>query len=253
MAPLIGVSTYTATVRHGRWEEVAVFTPLTYPRALSQLGAGAVLLPSTLNDADIELDAVLDRLDGLVLIGGYDVCGLAYGREETEEEHRVELHDPDRDALEISLTRLAWERRMPILAICRGLQVLNVALGGTLVRDVGEAGGSDEHRPVPGQFHEHAVQLEPGSLAHSVLGGQVDILSHHHQALDQVAGELRVSGRAADGVVEAAESADPGRWALGVQWHPEEGTDMSLFRALVEVCDAAGMVADEPGGVPSAP
>ncbi len=241
MAPLIGITTYSEVVRHGRWEEPIAFAPSTYAGVLASAGASPVLLPPQLNRGEAALGALLDRLDALVISGGEDVCGLEYGREDGPGEHERELHNPVRDRFEIDLARLAWERRTPTFAICRGLQVLNVALGGTLIPDLAAAGASPEHRLRPGMFDDHEISFEPGTRMHQLLGAAAAAPSHHHQALDRVADELRVSGRAADGVVESAEAIDPDHFAFGVQWHPEEARDGTLFQALVEVA----------GGVPS--
>jgi anthranilate synthase component 2/putative glutamine amidotransferase len=237
--PLIGVTTYQEAATHGRWTEEAVFTPRTYTACLSDAGGAPVLLPPSLSNGQGALPEVIDRLDGLMLIGGEDVCGQVYGREETEEEHGREVHNPARDALEVEATRCAWETGLPILAICRGIQLLNVALGGTLVPDLVGAGASDEHRLVQGSFHDHLVEFEPGTLAYQLLGPATQVPSHHHQAVERVADVLRVSGRSQDGVVEAAEAGDGRPFVLGVQWHPEEGQDPTLFAAFVEACRGA--------------
>jgi putative glutamine amidotransferase len=241
MRPLIGITTYAEVVLHGRWEEPIVFAPRTYADVLARAGGHPVLLPSALTEGDPDVGGLLERFDGVVLTGGEDVCGLAYGREEDPAEHEAEAHNPPRDEFEIAVARHAWERRLPILAICRGLQVLNVALGGTLIPDLESAGASREHRLELGVFHDHAVSFDSGTRLQRLLGAETMVPSHHHQALERVADGVRVSGRAPDGVVEAAESDDADRFALGVQWHPEEGSDAALFDAFVEEC----------GGVPS--
>lgn len=239
MRPLIGITTYAEVVSHGRWTEHVAFAPSTYSNVLFRAGANSVLLPPW--PEPMEAESLISRLDGVVLSGGEDICGLEYGREEEDAEHETEIHNPLRDGFEIAVARQAWDSRVPILAICRGIQVLNVALGGTLVPDLAAAGADERHRLVPGEFNPHEVDFEPGSRMHSLFGDRTDVPSHHHQALDRVSDDLVISGRAPDGMIEAAESADPDRFALGVQWHPEEGTDPTLFNALVEEC----------GGVPS--
>jgi putative glutamine amidotransferase len=235
---MIGLTTYAEVAHHGIWTESAVFTPSTYTERIASAGGAPVLLPPELSDTNgsQRLRSVMGQIDGLVLIGGEDVCGKSYGREEDEEEHRVEGHNPARDALEIEAARHAWESRLPILAICRGIQVLNVALGGTLITDLPSAGASDQHRPVRGTFNPHRVEFESGSLAHRLLGEEADVPSHHHQAIDRLADDLLVSGRSVDGVVEAAEARDDRAFALGVQWHPEEAEDHTLFAAFLEAC-----------------
>lgn len=234
--PLIGVTTYQEQATHGRWTEEAVFAPQTYTSCLSAAGGAPLLLPPSLSNGSGALAEVMQRLDGLLLIGCEDVCGRTYGREETVEEHARELHNPARDALEVGAARRAWALGMPILGICRGMQLLNVALGGTLVPDLAGTGALREHRLVQGAFHNHAVQFEPGTLVHSLLGERTEVPSHHHQAVDRLAEGLRVSGRSDDGVIEAAEADDGHSFVLGVQWHPEEGTDMTLFSAFIDAC-----------------
>lgn len=239
---MIGISAYAEEITHGRWTEQASFVPRTYSKALCRAGALTVLLVPDAPAGPDATDRLIERIDGIVLTGGDDVCGLVYGREETEDEHSTELHSPERDRFEMALAQAAARRSLPLLAICRGLQVLNVAMGGTLVADLEVAGASREHRAVPGQFTDHEVSVSAGSRLHDLIGDLAAVPSHHHQALDRVADGLTVSARAADGVVEAAESAAADWFALGVQWHPEAGRDSALFDGLVHAC----------GGVPSA-
>lgn len=237
--PLIGLTTYCERATHGIWTEDAVLAPRTYADFVSRAGGAPVLLPPQLSNGAGALEPVLDRLDGLLLIGGEDVCGLAYGRDEAPGEHEIEGHNPDRDRLEIEATRYAWSTATPILAICRGLQVMNVALGGTLIHDLPAAGASAEHRPQRGVFHHHRVDFAPDTLAFDLLGEDTQVPSHHHQAIERLADELRVSGRSQDGIIEAAETMEQGRFALGVQWHPEEGEDATLFEAFIEACEVS--------------
>lgn len=233
-APVIGMSTYAVYADWTAWADHAVLTPRSYVDCL--LGAGGVplLLPPIGPEAGV-VDALLDRVDAIVLVGGEDVCGTWSGRTETDEQHAP--HSDERDAFEIAIAQSAWERDMPLLGICRGSQVLNVALGGTLIEDLPTAGASREHLLDRGTFNDHKVEIEPGSLGARLYGLEADVPSHHHQAIDSVGEGLLVTGRAPDGVVEIVEAADR-TFTLGVQWHPEEGEDMVLFEALVEACGA---------------
>jgi putative glutamine amidotransferase len=151
---------------------------------------------------------------------------------------------PDRDRYEIALLRGAVARRIPVLGICRGLHVINVALGGTLVQDLVDVDGSHPHRKTLGRLHgsEHEVLLQPGSLAAEAAGEDRHTVScHHHQTIDRLGDGLVVSGRAADGVVEAVEAADR-RWLLGVQWHPEADEHTRLFKALHDAATSYALV-----------
>jgi putative glutamine amidotransferase len=230
-APIVGVTTYAEVADWAEWPQPVVLAPQNYTHCLVAAGASPVLLPPWTVDG-LGAGPTLDRLDGVVLIGGEDVCGELYGRSEDREEHRLRRHNPTRDAFEIAVVRHAWETDMPLFAICRGMQVLNVALGGTLIPDLFSAGHSRGHRIKRGVFNRHAVSFEDGSALHELYGTATDVPSHHHQAIDRLADGLVVSGCADDGVIEAVEA--PGRrFTVGVQWHPEEGEDMALFHAFV--------------------
>ncbi|WP_445259235.1 gamma-glutamyl-gamma-aminobutyrate hydrolase family protein [Nocardioides aurantiacus] len=227
--PVIGISTYAAAADWGSWAADAVLTPTSYVKRVLQAGGVPVLLPATIGEAAL-LEHLLDRIDGLMLIGGEDVCGLRVDRTESSEEHAT--HSDERDAFELALAREAWARRLPILAICRGAQVLNVALGGSLIADLVEAGFSSEHRKVRGQFNDHEVSFEPGSILEEMYGHAANVPSHHHQAVDRLAQEFRVTARTSDGVIEGYEATGQ-QFALAVQWHPEEAGAEHLFEALI--------------------
>jgi putative glutamine amidotransferase len=177
---------------------------------------------------------MLDRVDGLLLIGGADLDPASYGaaREGTTEATYIE-----RDEFEIAMLRGGLERDLPVLAICRGMQILNVALGGTLEQDLVNEVGEHPHRRAVGSFEgtEHMVMLEPGSLAARAAGEEVHVARcHHHQAVKQLGEGLIVTGTATDdGVIEAIETTE-GRWVLGVQWHPEADERSRLFAALAD-------------------
>lgn len=230
---MIGISTYAAAADWGSWAADAVLTPTAYVKRILKAGGVPVLLPATIGESR-HVHALLDIVDGVMLIGGEDICGVRVDRPETAEAHLH--HSDDRDAFEIALVRAAWDKHIPILAICRGAQVLNVAFGGTLIEDLVAAGYSKEHRAVRGEFHNHEVALEPGSALAELYGPLADVPSHHHQAVDILAGRFRVTGRTSDGAIEAFEAIDD-HFALAVQWHPEEGLEEQLFEALVRARD----------------
>ncbi|MFH9989675.1 gamma-glutamyl-gamma-aminobutyrate hydrolase family protein [Streptomyces luteogriseus] len=224
--PLIGVSTYLESgARWGVWELEAALLPVGYPRLVQRAGGLAAMLPP--DDTRYAAEAVA-RLDGLVIAGGPDVDPVRYG---AEREPRTGPPAPERDAWELALIEAALAARVPLLGICRGMQLLNVALGGTLVQHI------DGHAEVVGVFGGHAVKPVPGSLYAGVVPEETFVPTYHHQAVDRLGEGLVPSAYAADGTVEAVElpSAD---WVLGVQWHPEMGEDVRVMRALVEA--AAG-------------
>lgn len=220
--PLIGVSTYLESgARWGVWELEAALLPVGYPRLVQRAGGLAAMLPP--DDTRYAADAVA-RLDGLVIAGGPDVEPVRYG---AEREPRTGPSAPERDAWELALIEAALSAGVPLLGICRGMQLLNVALGGTLVQHI------DGHAEVVGVFGGHAVKPVPGSLYAGVVPEETFVPTYHHQAVDRLGEGLIPSAYAADGTVEAVElpSAD---WVLGVQWHPEMGEDVRVMRALVE-------------------
>ncbi|MFD7245962.1 gamma-glutamyl-gamma-aminobutyrate hydrolase family protein [Streptomyces massasporeus] len=219
---MIGVSTYLESgARWGVWELEAALLPVGYPRLIQRAGGLAAMLPP--DDTRFAAEAVA-RLDGLVIAGGPDVDPVRYG---AEREPRTGPPAPERDAWELALIEAALAARVPLLGICRGMQLLNVALGGTLVQHI------DGHAEVVGVFGGHAVKPVPGSLYAGVVPEESFVPTYHHQAVDRLGEGLVPSAYAADGTVEAVElpSAD---WVLGVQWHPEMGEDVRVMRALVE-------------------
>ncbi|QCD54878.1 gamma-glutamyl-gamma-aminobutyrate hydrolase [Streptomyces hawaiiensis] len=224
--PLIGVSTYLESgARWGVWELEAALLPVGYPRLVQRAGGLAAMLPP--DDPRLAAAAVA-RLDGLVIAGGPDVEPVRYG---AEREERTGPPAPERDAWELALIDAALAGGVPLLGICRGMQLLNVALGGTLAQHV------DGHAEVVGVFGGHAVKPVPGSLYAGVVPEETFVPTYHHQAVDRLGEGLVPSAYAADGTVEAVElpSAD---WVLGVQWHPEMGEDVRVMRALVEAAAA---------------
>ena len=228
-APVVGITTYGVHADWTVWRDDSVLTPRTYVDAVLAAGGAPLLLPCIAPEHVV--DRYLDLLDAVMLIGGEDICGIHSGREESVEVHAA--HSDVRDAFELALARGAWERDLPVLGICRGAQLLNVARGGTIIEDLPGAGASRDHLVERGVFNDHQVALLDGTLGASLLGSSTAVPSHHRQAVDRLGEGLLVSGRAEDGVVEAIE-AEERRFVLGVQWHPEEGDDPTLFEALVE-------------------
>jgi len=224
MRPVVGITSYVEQASWGVWDVPAVVLPFRYVERIESVGATAVVLPpSAAVDA-----AVLDRLDAVVFAGGADLDPALYHQPPHAETTGLR---PERDAAEVSLMRAALDRDLPVLGICRGMQVLSVVSGGSLVQHLPDTVGHEGHRPAPGVYGLHDVRLEPGSLAHRVLGDRVSVPSYHHQGL-ATPGSLTVTGWADDESPEVVE--DPSRrFALGVLWHPEAGDDLRLFEALV--------------------
>ena len=230
--PNIGVTAATERVSYGVWEEIpAVISPASYVRAVQRAGGRVVLLPPDPEDAE-DPGGALQLLDALVVTGGAgDLDPNLYGDEQHPETGPVQ---EERDAYELALVRGALEREMPILGICRGMQILNVAYGGTIEQHLPDVLGHEEHRHTPGTFADHEVRLDPDSLVASAGGaGSTSVKSHHHQGIKSVGSGLTVTGWAAeDNAVEAIE--DPTcSFVLGVLWHPEEDENSRLIKALV--------------------
>ena len=234
--PLIGVCAAVEQASFGVWKnEPAVLLPLSYARAIHGAGGMMAMLPPDRRASEDPAE-LLDRLDALVLGGGADIDPEVQGAEPHPE---TVGSNPDRDRFEIALAVGALERGIPLLGVCRGMQVLNVACGGTLDQHIPERLGHDRHRPIPGTWAEHEVRIEPGSVAASAAGAeQLTVKSHHHQGLDRIAETLTPSAWATDDdTVEAIESSD-GEFVLGVLWHPEEDPEDHVIPKLVEVAAA---------------
>jgi putative glutamine amidotransferase len=224
--PVIGITTYLTPATFGVWEEDAALVPVAYVRAVEAAGGRALLVPPSVDGIQETLDAV----DGLLFSGGSDLDPELYGQEAHSETNDVV---PARDSAELALMRGALERDMPVLAVCRGSQVLNVSLGGDLVQHLPDVVGDEKHKHTPGVFADHDVDVLPGTIIQRILGDRAPVKSHHHQGYGRIGGGLQEAARADDGTVEALE--DPNRrFALGVLWHPEAGEDFALFEALVE-------------------
>ncbi len=236
--PRIGLCTAVERARWTVWDQEAVLLPRAYVAAVQRAGGLAVLLAPDPAAAE-EPDAFLEGLDGLLLAGGSDVDPVAYG---AVAHPQTKGTTPDRDAFELALGTRAMEVDLPLLGVCRGMQVMNVARGGTLIQHLPDDVGHTDHRRTPGSFDDadHDVRLAAGSLAARVAREERHgTKSHHHQGVADLGDGLRVTGWATvDELPEAIE--DPSRrFALGVQWHPEEDPDSPIIEAFVEEARAA--------------
>ena len=223
--PLVGITTYVEQASWGSWTLDAALIPYDYVRAVERAGGRALLVPPSADGVEETLDA----LDGLVLSGGNDVDPDVYGAEAHEETNATR---PERDRGELALLEGALARDLPVLAVCRGFQVLNVARGGDLVQHLPDVVGSEQHREVKGVFSDHGVKIDDGSRLGSVLGDRAPVKSHHHQGVGRVGDGLVEVAWADDGTIEGLEDPER-RFAVGVLWHPEAGEDQKLFEALV--------------------
>jgi putative glutamine amidotransferase len=242
--PVIGICAAIERARWGAWDQDAALLPLSYMQAVQRAGGIALIVPPDEALLDDAAD-VLDLFDGLMLAGGADIDPASYGREaqpETTDTVR------ERDNWEIALTRAAIERDVPVLGICRGMQLINVACGGTLVQHLPDHLGHEEHRRVLGSFEgaDHDVQLTEGSLAaHAAAERDHATKSHHHQGVDDLGDGLVVSGFSTlDELPEAIEAPDR-RYVLGVQWHPEVDPASNVIASFVAA--AAERVAEAEG------
>lgn len=223
--PVVGITTYLTRAAWGAWDVDAALVPFEYVQAVERAGGAPLLVPP---GADTE--ATLAVVDGLIFSGGSDLDPDLYGEDAHPETNGIVR---ERDEFELELMRAALARDVPVLAICRGSQVLNVALGGGIEQHVPDRVGSNTHKQTPGVFAEHDVEVLPDTRLGSLLGDRHDVKSHHHQGFGELGSGLREAARAPDGTVEALE--DPSRrFTLGVLWHPEAGEDLALFEALVE-------------------
>lgn len=229
--PVVGLTTYLEPSVTGDWDRPSMVLPVVYRDAVVDAGGVAVLLPPQPAD-DRLARQVLDGVDALVLTGGVDVDPTRYG---ADPDPRTDTPRTDRDGWEATLLGAALSDGVPVLAVCRGVQLLNVALGGTLHQHLPDVVGHTRHSPGPATFGTTTVRVLPGTRLASILGeGEVDVQCHHHQAVDEVADDLVVCARADDGTVEAVEL--PGdAFVVGVQWHTEEDAhDRRLTTALVD-------------------
>ncbi len=231
----IGICAAVERVRRDPWDEVVTMVQRTYPASVQRAGALALILPP--DEAVLDSpDVVLDRIDALLLAGGADVDPASYGAASHPATGPVW---PERDRFEIALVRRAIDREMPVLGVCRGMEILNVALGGTLQQHLPDVTGRDLHRHTPGVFGDHEVTLESGSLAARAIGSERTLVkSHHHQGVGELGRGVVATGWSPDdGVIEAVEL--PGeRYVLGVLWHPEEDEASCVIASLVEAARA---------------
>ena len=229
---MIGITTYVTQAQWSYWDEEAVLVPAAYVQALERAGGRPVLIPPSEHGIEETLDAV----DGLLFSGGSDLDPDLYDQEPHDETFGVV---PERDRAELALLEAALARDLPVLAVCRGSQVLNVARGGDLVQHLPDLVGDEKHKHTPGTFADHDITLQPGTRLASLLGDHAPVKSHHHQGFGRVGDGLRVAAHAEDGTIEAVE--DPSRrFALGVLWHPEAGEDLKLFEELVDAAREYG-------------
>jgi putative glutamine amidotransferase len=225
MRPLVGITTDITAARYGSWEEVSALVPVDYTRAVERAGGRPLLVPPS----EDGIDETLDVLAAVIFSGGSDLDPAVYGQEAHPETRGIV---EERDRAELALLQAALARDMPVLAVCRGSQVLNVALGGDLVQHLPDVVGDHKHKHTPGAYADHDVDLVSETRLGSLLGDHAPVKSHHHQGFGRIGEGLREAALAEDGTVEALE--DPSRrFALGVLWHPEAGEDLRLFEALV--------------------
>lgn len=230
-SPLIGLTTYRQQAQSGVWDVHASFLPGAYLDGVTRGGGVAVLLPPQPVDPGIA-ERVLDGLDGILVTGGRDVDPAAYGHD-----HRPDTDEParDRDDWEFALLHAALRRRVPVLGICRGAQVINVALGGTLHQHLPAVLGHTAHRPAEATFASVRVRTEPGTRLAGLIGDGVEARCYHHQGIDRLGARLVVSAVDDEGVIEGVEMPGPD-FVVGVQWHPEETLDdVRLFAGLTDV------------------
>lgn len=223
--PLIGISTYLVDeARWGRWQLPAALLPAGYHRLAQRAGGLPALLPP---DDPARAAETLRRLDGLVVTGGPDLDPARYGAAPDPRTDEPTPTSRERDAWELALIDAALAAELPLLGICRGSQLLNVACGGTLRQHM------EGHHEQPGVFGEHEIKPVPGTRLAALLPEAVTVPAYHHQAVAELGDGVIASAYAADGVVEAVELPDAGNFALGVQWHPEMGEDVRVMRGLV--------------------
>lgn len=237
--PVVGLTTYLQQAQTGVWDVPAAFLPAVYVEGVTSAGGIATLLPPQPVDGST-VERVLDGLDGLVITGGRDVDPATYGQAphpSTDEPAR------ERDAWEFALVRGALARELPLLGICRGAQVLNVALGGTLHQHLPDVVGHFQHQLGNAVFNTSPITTVPGTRLAALIGESTDAQCYHHQAIAELGTGLIAAAWDVDGVVEGVEVPGP-RFVLGVQWHPEQRLDdLRLFAGVVQ---AAAVYADQP-------
>lgn len=228
--PRVGLTTYWQPGTWGVWSSLAAIVPHHYVTGVVAAGGTPLLLPPVGTD-----ESVLDVLDGLIVIGGVDVDPGNYG----SDAHPLTVAQPERDDHDLRLTRAALDRGMPLFAICRGAQILNVALGGTLYQHVPDLLPESRYQPSPGVFGEVEFSTAPGTLTAELLGEQGTAPCYHHQSIERLGSGLQATAWAPDGTIEAVECPSAPGWALGVQFHPEENPeDARLFAGFTTAAAA---------------
>jgi putative glutamine amidotransferase len=231
--PLIGVTTYLTEARWGAaWRLPAALLPAAYLACVQSAGGLAAMLPP---DDPATAASVVARLDGLILAGGEDLDPALYGQ---RAHPRTGAAVPARDLWELALLAAALDRGTPVLGICRGMQLMNVQAGGTLLQHLPDRVGHDAHNPVPGVFAGHPVVPVPGTRTAAILAAGAEVATHHHQAVDRLGDGLIAAAHADDGTIEALEATGDA-FALGVQWHPEAAADPGVIQALVAAARSA--------------
>lgn len=228
MPPRIGATTYREPARWGVWDEPADLLPASYADAIRIAGGVALLLPPAPPE---HAEPALGGVSGLLVAGGADVDPARYG---AAPDPHTGAPRTDRDEWDLALIRAALARDLPILAVCRGMQVLNVALGGDLVQHLPDTVGTDLHCPIVGRHGRHEVRLDGGRLG-GIVGSRTEVATYHHQGVGSLGDGLVATGWADDGLIEAVE-LPTATWVVGVQWHPEAYQGESLFSAFVAAC-----------------
>jgi gamma-glutamyl-gamma-aminobutyrate hydrolase PuuD len=225
--PVVGITTYVVPAAFGVWELESALVPADYVQAVERAGGRALLVPPS----DDGVEETLGALDALIFSGGPDLDPELYGESPHAETNGIVA---ERDRAELTLLRAALARDLPVLAICRGSQILNVARGGDLVQHLPDVVGNERHKHTPGVFADHDVELVQDEPLYPLLGASHHVKSHHHQGLGRIGEGLRVAAYADDGTVEAVWEPSR-RFAVGVLWHPEANAgDARLFDELVE-------------------
>lgn len=229
--PVIGLTTYRELASYGVWSQRTDLLPSEYADAVTAVGGLPVLLPPL--EVPGAAAALVARLDGLVISGGADVAPASYG---AQPHPRTIAWRPDRDAWELALLEAAEAAGLPVLGVCRGMQVMAVRAGGTLEQHLPDVVGHETHSPGGPAYGSTAVTTAPGTRVARLLGERLDVSCHHHQAVRSHPGFLPVA-HAGDGTVEALEA--PGdRFCVAVQWHPETAADVGLLAGLVRAAAA---------------
>ncbi len=244
--PRIGLTSYRNRARWGVWDEPADLLPATYAESVALAGGAPVLLPAPGSTARHSVDelaaAVLGGLDGVLLSGGADIDPARYG---ATPDPNSQHPSSDRDAWELALVHCALDRGLPLLCVCRGLQALDVALGGTLIQHLPDRVGHNGHSPTVGIHGRHRIRTDPGSRIAAIYGEQAEVATYHHQAVEVIADGLIATAWADDGTVEALErdprtldGGAPAPWLVAVQWHPEVFNGLELFADFVAAAAA---------------